>query len=447
MGGLAFAKLGIPTPRLAPAVYQTLRAACLENLREHFVYVASPIEGAGKEDHGDIDVLVAVEKRVAFPAFSDNGIPTPPRDLFKLIKQALNAKHVIESGTSANLAIPQLSSLADDIQESSGIVKERFTQVDVRICRDFDDLSWMLFKHAHGDLWNIIGSTIRRFGLTVDEDALWLRIPEIEPYNHRLSKIKLTSEPVEILHFLGMKVEGFWTEPFASTEALFEYATTCRLFWVQDIMQNIGVVGGDEVRALLKHNDRRRMNVRPLFAQWINEYVPALRAKGKFAPKGLKESIDDVRSVVRNEAFARFHVDAEYKERLREFVRTQEGHEIKNLIKSQLPDDLDPMYRGCLLSALKKIVIEGNEDFGISPTTALKDEHGLYDRKATQIFVTENWEDLGRIAWSRQQEEWLRRRKEKEANCNKGIREGAPMHKAITEDADEPSSLGRTTAT
>ncbi len=61
-----------------------------------------------------------------------------------------------------------------------------------------------LFKHAHGDIWNLLGSTIRPFGLTVDEDALWLRIPEIEKFDRKKAKIRLTSDPVEVIRFLGL---------------------------------------------------------------------------------------------------------------------------------------------------------------------------------------------------------------------------------------------------
>jgi hypothetical protein len=59
-----------------------------------------------------------------------------------------------------------------------------------------------LFKHAHGDLWNLIGSTIRPFGFTVDEEALWVRIPEIEKFNKKRAKVLLTRNPAETVHFL-----------------------------------------------------------------------------------------------------------------------------------------------------------------------------------------------------------------------------------------------------
>jgi len=56
-------------------------------------------------------------------------------------------------------------------------------------------------------------------------------------------------------------VEGFWDKPFLSIEALFEYVTTCRLFWVKQAAEeeagnDIGVTGGDEGKTKLKSNER-----------------------------------------------------------------------------------------------------------------------------------------------------------------------------------------------
>jgi hypothetical protein len=71
-----------------------------------------------------------------------------------------------------------------------------------------------------------------------------------------------------------MQVEGFWEQPFPTVEALFQYATTCRMFWVkaadsEDVDEDdAGVTGGEEGRKKLKHNDRRRINGRPVYRQW-----------------------------------------------------------------------------------------------------------------------------------------------------------------------------------
>lgn len=104
---------------------------------------------------------------------------------------------------------------------------------------------------------------------------MWLRIPEIEKIDKKKARVFLSSDPAEVLHFLGLEVEGFWTEPFSSVQALFEYATTCRLFWVSPKKeeQDVADLGaeGDEAKKTLKSNDRRRMKFRPIFRIW---YVP-----------------------------------------------------------------------------------------------------------------------------------------------------------------------------
>ena len=157
-------------------------------------------------------------------------------------------------------------------------------------------------------------------------------------------------DPVELLHFLGFKVEGFWHEPFESVEALYDYVTTSRLFFVRpapeegaegDANGGAGVVGGEEGRKKLKANDRRRMKGRPVYRRWINEFIPELRAQGKFLLEGPGTSIDRMRAELRDEAFALFFVEAEYMGRLRDWRLKRSAEEMKTLIKGDgLPADL-----------------------------------------------------------------------------------------------------------
>jgi hypothetical protein len=146
MGGLAFSSgpYGLYTPRMPPAVYRRVRAMVHAALREVFVYVATPIEGPSKADYGDVDVLVAVEKRLAFPNTPGDHLAQPAalQDLRSTIKNVLHAEHVIPNGPSAAMAIPWLSSYgeADGV---NGDARPLYIQVDVRICRDVDKLSWV----------------------------------------------------------------------------------------------------------------------------------------------------------------------------------------------------------------------------------------------------------------------------------------------------------------
>jgi hypothetical protein len=274
--------------------------------------------------------------------------------------------------------------------------------------------SQTLYKHAHGDIWNLLGSTVRPFGLTVDEEALWLRIPEIEKFDRKKAKVCLSRDPVEILHFLGMKVEGFWSEPFQSIDALFDYATTCRLFYVRESLgsdeegeaHEAGVIGGEEGRKKLKSNDRRRMKGRPVYRRWINDFIPKLRTEGRFIRRGPGTSVEEVRAMVRDEAFAHFFVEVEYKQRLRAWRLKRDDEQMKSLIKELVPITMDPQRRACLVSALRKIIMADDKSFGFD-LPSLRNADGFYNTEIVRNFIRDDMEEVGRVAWVKQQERAL----------------------------------------
>ncbi|KAK1757568.1 hypothetical protein QBC47DRAFT_160531 [Echria macrotheca] len=414
MGGQAFGTgPDAPyTPRMPTPVYQQVRDNCHGALREHFLYVATPIPGPAKADHGDIDILVAIERRTIFPRDSGEAAGRETSQLMKVIMDALKADHAIVTGNSANLAIPWPEEMVDeegDTQMSDrdpNVPKKQHIQVDVRICADLDQLCWVLFKHGHGDMWNILGSTIRPLGLTVDEDAMYLRIPEIEEFDRKRAKIMLSNDPVEILHFLGLRIEGYWDQEFGSVQAMFDYVTTCRLFWVrQGKKGNVGVVGGEEGCKNLKSNDRRRMTGRSVYRKWVTEFIPQLQAEGKFAPADPTKSMADMRTAVRDEAFTFFHVEQEYRRRLREWQIERNMLQVKGLVKAHVPP-LEPQLRGCTMSALRKILLEDDGSFKIARPAALKASDGIYDLEAVKSFIVENWKQVSRVAWFRYYGEW-----------------------------------------
>ena len=145
-----------------------------------------------------------------------------------------------------------------------------------------------LFHSAHGDLWNILGSTIRRFGLTVNDRGLYLRIPDIELLDRKKSMVFLTEKPSEVLNFIGIDEKRWW-KPFSSQSEMFNYAAGCKLFWVRekdaeeeehDVVGDRpaeGQEGGEAGKKKLKHNDRQRMAKRPIFNDWITVFIPKCR--------------------------------------------------------------------------------------------------------------------------------------------------------------------------
>ncbi|KAK3330287.1 hypothetical protein B0H66DRAFT_572404 [Apodospora peruviana] len=427
MGGSAFAPaaFGFTTPRMPPHIYREVKDSCHSMLRKIYVHVDTPIEGPGKADFGDIDILVAVETCPPSkePHPPGNAVERTTVEQLILIGEALKARAsiMLSPPISANFAIPwpssdhEHSALPDADRTRSDTDKhmgEKLIQVDVRICTDERQLNWALFKHAHSDIWNLLGSTIRPYGLTADEQALWLRISEIEKYDRKQAKVKLTEDPVEVIRFLGMEYGGFWTQPFVSAEALYEYVTTCRLFIIRDepaagcVRDNqldcALAVGGAEGRKKLRSNDRRRMNTRPIYRRWIDEFIPRLLAEGWFICKDPETTVSQMRATVRDEALERFSVEDDYKERLKAWRLKRETEFVKGVIKDLVPRDLEIRHRATLISAFKKIILEGDRSFGVSSASPLKNPGGVYDMELTRAFVAEKWEELDRVAWAAQ---------------------------------------------
>ncbi|KAH8168836.1 hypothetical protein LIA77_10962 [Sarocladium implicatum] len=393
MGGLAFSSGPDPlhTPRMPPNVYERIKAQCQAALRELFVCVASPIDGPGKHDYGDVDILVAWPKHEYGDTLA----------ALEAVKIALAARRAI-------LGIGQVSSnfaVRWPEKDSRPGQPETFVQVDVRICDTLDHLYWMLFKHAHGDIWNILGSTIRPYGLTINDDALYIRVPEIEQFNRKRSHVFLTAEPAEILDFLGLPADEFWAAPFPSLVDMFQYTAKCRLFWVrpavpEDEIQNneIAMVDGVKTdRAALKSNDRRRMNQRPAFRLWIEEFVAELRQKGLYSSK------PSTRGAVTEEALCRFHIRDEFARRRDEFLLEKQKERINKLIKASSvkadPGDMKIMaYRAAQIQAIKRVVFEGDERYGMLAPPSIRTNDGLYNEDEIALFLQKNASHLGDAA-------------------------------------------------
>ncbi|KAF2995741.1 hypothetical protein E8E14_001017 [Neopestalotiopsis sp. 37M] len=416
MGGQAFTKGpdGLYTPRMPREVYEYVRDQCHALLRELFVAVATPIEGPGKADFGDIDIFVTSKKEDYFGPSAASDLPGADEKLpFGTIEALLGAQRKFqERDNVAMFAIPWPKlpeGIKDTVETASD--KPRFIQVDVHICPTMENLEWFLFKHAHGDLWNLLGSIIRPVGLTVDEVGLYLRIPEIEKVDKKKAKVLLTTDPCLTLYFLRLRFDrDQWEKAFASKEMVFEYAATCRFFWVKpkladaDSDGNEGAldVSGDFRKENLKSNDRKRMNQRPLYRQWIEEFLPKCRKEGRFMTRPM------TRFDVTVDAFEEFGVRQTYLTQLHEFRKERQRLTLwKEVIKPAIPHDLAQNFRSCAASALKKIIMEDNTTFGLWPTKALKDDNGLFLEDKVRQFVEANWEEIGHMAMEQQHTRYM----------------------------------------
>lgn len=425
MGGAAFSsgENALYTPRMPKDVYETVKGRCHAILRDLYVHVASPIDGPGKQDFGDIDILLACPK---------DGTSTDEYEGLSAVAKALGATRcIVSQGASSNLALPwptldpapapEGNISVPETEAKDEHAEDKHIQVDIQIFSSVRDMEWVLFKHGHGDIWSILGSIMRPYGLTVDEGALWLRVPEIEQANKNRAKVFLTSEPSEVLEFVGLPTGKYFEEPFKDAHAMYEYVAQCRMFSVPPLKpaQDRKDASAEDLEKL-KSNDRRRMQQRPAFRSFFDEFVVQCRSAGRFPERRTS------REEITKEAFARFNVEAEFKARRDAFLLEKQKETIWNkLIKGSvpLPQQPDPQaitYRSCLVKALKRIILEDDESYGVLPDEGFKDEDGFYLFENVVDFVNKHQDKVGEAAMIRQNaryEEHMHAKAQKEAQA------------------------------
>jgi len=240
MGGKAFTTGPAPllTPRMPPQTYRTLTTHLLTLLSTLYHRAQTPLPSPNKSTHGDIDILV-----------SDPLSPTSPPTTETLTKE-LAAERVSTTPNSAT------TSFALPYPDLPG----NHVQLDVHVCRP-ETFEWQLFLQSHGDLWNLLGTTIRPFGLTANDVGLHLRIAEIEGRDRRRSMVFLTREPDVVLDFLGLDAGVYW-RGFESLEAMYRYVVGCRFFRRERY-----------VRGELKANDRKRLKQREVYRGFVEGWL------------------------------------------------------------------------------------------------------------------------------------------------------------------------------
>ncbi|KAI1342558.1 hypothetical protein F5Y15DRAFT_308893 [Xylariaceae sp. FL0016] len=445
MGGLAFSsgKHPLRTPRMSREVYEKVRDRCHALLREKFVIVVTPIEGPGKDSFGDIDIVVAWDRETAFSVPSN--LEPRERVTSEEIGDILGAVRVKEEqpGIAFISALPWPDD--SDGPEEVGEDKEKLhIQVDVHFAKSLQQMQWMLFKAAHGDLWNILGFTIRRFGLTVDGTGLYIRIPDIEKLNKKKAKVLLTEDPAEILNFLGLKNDGTqWEEPFNTEREFFEYAASCRFFQSghksappsvefgsaktasgfgielppPQPVDMSGLLDGtafekkkklkfDEGKGLESDrekspgsNEKKTSGVtenrryRPVFRRWLEEYEQPWAEEADHDSDQHRRA----RDTIRDEAFVCFPgAEAEWQRRVLDFKYQRQRETLwSTVIKPAVPTDIDSMFRGLACSALKKIILQDDSSFGFTYPDSLKDTDGCFVEDEVAKWVTTVWKQVG----------------------------------------------------
>ncbi|MCJ1357561.1 MAG: hypothetical protein MMC33_007557 [Icmadophila ericetorum] len=269
------------------AVYISLRDQYLRRLETVYEQVASPIQAPGKDTYGDVDILASAPQ-------SDDSV--------KALEELLDATTSISSRNSVtrSFAVPYPGSSED------------YVQVDVHVCPP-ETFQWELFQQSHGDMWNLIGTSLRPFGLTANNVGFHLRIEEIEEIDRRRSMLFLTSDPSRVLTFIGLDESQYWRS-FKTTDDLYNYVTTFRFFLPERYE-----------REILKSSDRKRSAQRIVFRTFIDEWLPARRSQFSQRWTG-----PELREAVMLEACKEFGVAERYAIMLREW-----SEERKELLAKQ----------------------------------------------------------------------------------------------------------------
>lgn len=282
MGGHAFEREGLWTPRIAPATYQLALEEVEQKLSQLFNKVAHCIEAPEKRSYGDLDVLVLPH--------SDAPIPSPEE-----IAKHLNAKSWAAVGTEIHsyaiawpksAPAPTFESLTSQTEslsltETSALScppQNIYIQLDLRICTSQIDFSWRLFSHAHGDLINILSTILRPRGLTLTDRGLYLRIKDYELQDRKFARIELTRSPSLVLSFVGLDESRYYT-PFSTLDEMMSYIATCR-FHDPRLFDRVDYELGDpqsvedKPNGTLNKRDVGRIGKRPAFAYWVRDFLP-----------------------------------------------------------------------------------------------------------------------------------------------------------------------------
>lgn len=283
MGGKIFAN-ELPTPRMSPVVYGHLRLKYISILSTLYERVDSSADAPEKSSYGDIDILVSSPRDSAHPPTS------------AILTTALCAVKSIDSEET------DVKYFAVPYPDEPGI----FVQVDVQICTTPALFDWKLFHSSYGDMWNILGTAIRIFGLTANNRGLHVHIHDPEAVTqHHVEQNKfllfLTCEPDAVLRFVGLSVAEYragWTR----LEDMFAFLARNRFMTKEAYMPRE-----------LKASDRRRIRDRDIYRRFIEDWVPGWSDGGGGCGGGKWEEIRKARqTAVLHEALDQFGKRAEY---------------------------------------------------------------------------------------------------------------------------------------
>lgn len=301
--------------------------------------------------------------------------------------------HIPQNPTT-NFAIPVSDSSCNDdrpSEDDNDVIPCH--QLDVQVCPK-ETFDWMVFKKSWGDLWNILGTSIRPFGLTAKETGLYVRIPQIEEQNAKKSLLLLTRSPEETLGFLGLDKESYG-DGFSSVEEMLRFACSSRFFRRERYVK-------DE----LKTSDRKRMEKRPLYRTFVEDYLaarPEVRC-GDDASEGDDTQVGNANGVTRDsvlkEAIDIFDARLQYQTMMEEWKSKQQEDETWQKIAAAIPLEGDKLNL-CIRGLKRWLVLDADGELSLRDEAVLDAFGGLERFTAKENgteelldWVRRNWEEV-----------------------------------------------------
>jgi hypothetical protein len=291
------------------------------------------------------------------------------------------------------LAIPR-----PERQIMSACLFEGSIQVAIRQTIE-ESPNWTAVTKLHGDLWSIIKSIIRPYGLVGDDNGLFLKIDQLEGMGDAQFMFPLTSSFKQALMFLGLLLDPFPGEPFEKVDDMFEFVSQCPMFCSRKgYPQNLRTGKPTREQARL---DELALQMQPAALQeFTRVFRPDCCTAGRF-----KQPRTSPKKMVL-EALQSFGVEEQVRLQVTQSIRDSEREFISiYLINAAIPevsDDADlraRCYRIRQIVALEEIILEGEKKYGIVPATSLFDKNGWYRMHEIKEFIRENKVKVGDLAF------------------------------------------------
>ena len=231
-------------------------------LLKFYERVVVPSAAPEKADHGDIDV------HVDRPLFSFT-----IQDLAK----GLGAEDYTTAGGNRSFAIRILEE------------GDSFFQLDVHQCKE-GCFEWECVIYSYGDIWRIIGMSVTRFGLAINNAGLHARIEEIEATHKKHSLLLLTGDPLKVMNFLGLDHDAY-EKGFSTLDELFEWAVSMP-FFRRKVFE----------KKTVSAKEQRLMEKRPMYSTFMTEWLPKRTTLQEIAAPSENMSQNDHRAEPLNSA-------------------------------------------------------------------------------------------------------------------------------------------------